>query len=86
MTEGQIALAKDRASRAKDILESDIMGEVFTAIEKRTFEEMLQLPHDDDAGRKHCVDKVNAIRGLAQELKSIVGAGISASRIAPTLS
>lgn len=85
MTEGQIALAKDRASRAKDILESEIMGEVFLAIEKRTFEEMLRLAHDDDAGRKHCVDKVNAIRSLALELKSIIVAGMSATRKAPTL-
>lgn len=85
MIEADRIMAKDKAEKAKAILESEIMGEVFKAIEAKAFEEMLRLSHDDDKGRKHCVDRVNAIRALAAELKSIILVGLSATRKAPTL-
>lgn len=85
MTPEERIQARDKAQQAKTLLESDILGEAFTAIEKKAIEEMLRLDHDDDKGRKHCVDRVNAIRALAGELQSLVAGGMSADRDPPTL-
>lgn len=85
MTEDDLVLTQEKARRAKEILESEIMGEMFAHVEKKAVETAISMPPGDHEGRLHALLKVRIIRELAQELGSMVAAGMSAARKPPKL-
>jgi len=83
--ETQLLLTREKARKAKEILESEVMGEVFKAIENQALEAALRVKPDEHELRKHHLDKVVVIRELATELGALVVAGMVADRQPPTL-
>lgn len=75
MTEAERLAVADRARRAKEMLDSDVIRDAFDGLEKANIEVLLSLPHDEDAARRDKVNQINAIRALKGQLQAFVAEG-----------
>jgi len=65
----------NRGRNAALALESATLNECFDAIEAEQYERFLASAHGDDALRRACQDRINAIREVRQQLRSWITTG-----------
>lgn len=75
MNETDRAIIADRARRAKEFLDADVVQEAMNGLERANYEALLNLDHDKDAERRDKVNQINAIRALRAQLQRYVAEG-----------
>lgn len=68
-----------RANRALELLDDDVLKSAFERIISDHMEKFLAADHTDDALRRACQDRINAIKDVRQRLRSIVTDGKEAA-------
>jgi hypothetical protein len=72
MTEAERIRIAERARKAKEFLDSEVMKEALDGLEKANIDALLALAHDKDAERRDKVNQVNAIRALRAQLHAFM--------------
>ena len=69
-----------RGQRAREIIEDPIFVEAWEAVERAAVEAMLAVPIDKASELQAHQGRVLAIRGMRQELQTVIENGLAATR------
>lgn len=69
-----------RGQRAKEILEDPIFVEAWEAVEREAIEALLAVPLDKASDLQAHQVRVLAVRGMRQELQTVIDNGVAATR------
>lgn len=72
-----------KASRANELLNDEVMIEVFDSVEKNAIEAMITAKSDDE--RREQSDRVRAIRAIRSELGAIITRAKAAGQKKPAV-
>ena len=75
MTESERLAIADRARRAKEFLDSDVMKDALEGLERANLEILLALGPEMDLERRDKVNQINAIRAVKAQLQAFVTEG-----------
>lgn len=61
-----------RMSEAQRLLDEPLLVEALDRAERITIEELLNLPDEDDRGRRTLADRARTVRGIRQYLRNVI--------------
>ena len=74
MTESERLQIQDRARKAKELLDSEVITEAFVALERANMDALLSLAPSQDVERRDFAARINAIRAVRGQLHEFVTA------------
>ena len=85
MTESERLAIADRARRAKEFLDSDVMQDALEGLARANLEILLALGPEMDLERRDKVNQINAIRAVKAQLQAFVSEGEVIARQQPKI-